>query len=53
MQENDRSGLPEKQCRAALFDRVPAGTEKEETQMLQKIRNVEIVASENREGLYA
>lgn len=37
----------------SFIDRVPAGTEKEETQMLQKIRNIEIVASENWEGLYA
>lgn len=37
----------------SFIDRVPTGTEKEETQMLQKIRNVEIVASENGEGLYA
>lgn len=37
----------------SFIDRVPAGIGKAETQMLQKIRNVEIVASENREGLYA
>ena len=37
----------------SFIDRAPAGTGKAETQMLQKIRNVEIVASENREGLYA